>query len=362
MQTIWGHLSYFLYDFKLYIALLIFSFFLIPNLAIKVFRSNHSEKYKKIMLAILASLLFFVIIYSGIEAFFRYRYDQSDGLGFLQTNARWMGRHVVFNTYGFRDRDFNIKKANGVVRIGVLGDSLTMGYGIKNVNYRFSNIIERKLNANGIKAEVYNLGQSGADTCSEIKEFLRVKQLKFDLVIWEYFINDVQPCEKSTGEQVLIKEAASENKILRFIRDESFFFDFIYYRFSSVHKTTYQKLRDADLAQYHHPKILKHHLGDVASLSATLKRETTMHEAIVVFFPSLFLLNKNYPAKDINVKMDAFFKKQGVSLLDLLPYLIDKSKHDLVVNRFDSHPNEYVNDMVANLLYGRIVNTIRSKK
>lgn len=362
MFSLWAHLSYFLWDFKFYLIILFISGLLTIFGFIKIFRSRRSEKTKAILLAITFSAFFCIFMFSSIEAFFRYKYDESDGLGFLNTNSKWMARHVVFNTYGYRDHDFSIDKKSGVTRIGVLGDSLTMGAGIKNVGSRFSNLLENKLISNGIKAEVYNVGQSGVDTCGEIKEFDRVKQLKFDIIIWEYFVNDVQPCEKSTGEQIIIKQNASINPIIRFLNKESYFFNFIYYRFSSIHDKIYGKLRNADLSQYNNPKVLKQHLDDVASLSANLQENSSTHKVVVIFFPSLFLLDKNYSANLVNEKMDKFFIKQNDLVLDMLPYLIDKKKQNLMVNRFDSHPNEYVNDMAANLLYGRIVRIINEEK
>lgn len=362
LVNIWGHVSYFLIDFALYLILLIVSAVLFGYSVLKIYRAEFGENRKKQLLVLIFSVFLLVVMYSFLEGYFRYRYDQSDGLGFLKTNARWFDRHVVFNTYGYRDRDFTLSKKPREVRIGVIGDSITMGYGIKNVENRFSNLLEKKLKRNGINAQVYNIGQSGVDTCSEIKEFNRVKQLNFDIMIWEYFVNDVQPCDKSTGKQVIIHQNARMNPAVNFLRRTSFFFDFIYFRFSSVHESTYFKLRTADLAQYHNPAVLKNHLQDVTILSKMLQDNSTTHKVVVVFFPSLFLLDRNYPAKGIHTMLDKYFQEQGNSVIDLLPYLIDKSKNNLIVNRFDSHPNEYVNDMVANLLYGRIVRIINDIK
>ncbi|HVZ12051.1 MAG TPA: hypothetical protein VG965_03395 [Patescibacteria group bacterium] len=360
---IWAHLSYFVLDFHLYLIILAVSFILGFVAVIRIFRSRQNETSKKISITAVFSIFFIILVFCFLEAFFRYRYDQSDGLGFLNTNLRWMSRHVVTNTYGYRDIDFSVQKPPGVTRIGVVGDSLTMGYGIKDVNMRFSNLLENKLKKNGFNVQVYNLGESGLDTCSEITEFQKVKQLNFDLIIWEYYPNDVEPCDgTSAGSQIIVKEYANMNPIITAIRKESFLFDFLYWRFSPIYDTTFAQLRGADLSQYKNPKILRQHLDDIATLSATLQQNSTSHKVINIVFPYLFLLKSDYPAKDIHKMIDSYLEKQGNTVIDLLPYLIDKKNVALTVNRFDSHPNEYVHDLAASLLYSKIVPILESIK
>lgn len=360
LLRMWAHMSYFLTDFGPYLIILVVSFILLLFLASLIFNSQRSEIAKKLLLMTLFSFFFLIITYCGLEALFRYRYDESDGLGFLDTNVRWMARHVVFNTYGYRDKDFLITKKPGVLRIGVVGDSLTMGYGIKDVNKRFSNLLEKKLQEKGYRVEVFNMGVSGLDTCSEITEFNRVKQLNFDLIIWEYYPNDIQPCTSSTGSTLLTKRFNSINPVLKFFLDKSFFFDYVYWKLSPTYSNTFRDLRLADLSQYTNPQIVKNHLADVASMSATLQENTTTHKVVVIIFPFLFLLNKNYPAIGIHKMISSFLIKHGNLVIDLAPVLIPKSNMKLMVNNFDSHPNEYVHAIAANMLYDKIVGIVAS--
>ncbi len=358
---IWAHLSYFLNDFKFFLVLLIVSFVLLIIGVVKVFKSSRSDTFKKFFLTFFFSLFLLIFLFSFFEAFFRYRYDQSDGLGYLDTNQRWLERHVVFNTYGFRDRDFTVAKKHGVIRIGVLGDSLTMGQGIKEVSDRYSNLLEQKLKAHGYNAEVYNMGVSGFDTCSEIIQFGKVKQLNFDIMVWEYYPNDVQPCEKSTGTQVIIRQARKISPVVNFLRKQSFFFDFLYWRLSPAYTRTYTDLRNADFAQYGNKTVLQNHLKDVATLSANMQASTTTHKVVVVFFPFLFLLNRGYP-NVVHLIMNARFQKSGDTVIDLRSALMkkDKTGKSLMVNRFDSHPNELVNSIAADHLYDTILPIVAS--
>jgi len=352
--SIWGHVSYFLNDFKVFLVILIVSFILLLLLISKIFKSNRSDLAKKILMVFVFSAFLFVLIYSGFEAYFRYRYDQSDGLGFLNTNVRWQARHVVFNNYQFRDRDFSIAKDPKTVRIGVIGDSLAMGYGIKNVDDRFSNLLEEKLKDKGLKAEVYNIGTSGMDTCSEIPQFEKYKQLNFDLMVWEYYPNDIQPCGASTGAKIITKQFSDVNPIVEFLSNQSFLFDYLYWRLTPTYSLTFRDLRLADLAQFTNQKSVDRHKKYLATFSTVLQDNTTTHKVVVIVFPFLFLLNKNYQAIGVHNMLDKYLKEQNNIVIDMTPKLINIHNKKLMVNRFDSHPNEYVNSIAANALYDKI--------
>src|SRR3990167_9037388 len=164
LSKILPRLTYFFSDFWGYLLLCSVALLLFIFGFYKIFKSSLPENRKKIFLSAIFSLLIVIFAFSFFEAYFRYSYDESDGLGFLKVNQRWHKRHVVFNNYFFRDRDFSSIKREGVVRIGVFGDSVAFGEGIKNVNNRFSNILEQKLRDAGKNAQVYNLGTQGYDT------------------------------------------------------------------------------------------------------------------------------------------------------------------------------------------------------
>lgn len=350
--TIWGHLSYFLKDFFLYLILLPLSFLALVLTVSKVYKSKASESRKKTLIVAVFTTFVIILIYSGFEAYFRYRYDESDGLGFLQVDKRWHKRHDVLNSYYYRDRNFEENKKEGVMRVGVIGDSITEGSGIRNPKDRFSDILEQKLKDAGKNVEVYNLGKSGLDTVQEARAYQDVKHLKFDILVWEYFINDVQP-ENSTGTPIIIKNSL-RGKLVTFLSEKSFFFDYIYWRFSSKYSQTIQELRNADIAQYHNEPVLQAHEKRISDFIESLKADNT--KIVVIFFPSLYLLNPNYLAKEEYYMMVDYFKEKGVdATVDLLPELMDKNPKTLMASRFDTHPNEIVHALAAEKLFQEIL-------
>ncbi len=349
--NLWAQLSYFLKDFALYILILMASFIALPHFSFKVFASQASDGKKKVLLSLIFTVFSFILTFSAFEAYFRYVYDQPDGLGFLKVNSRWHKRHVVFNSYFFRDKNFDLDKKKGITRIGVLGDSITQGDGIEDVNDRFSNLLEKKLKETGKNVEVYNLGKSGYDTEGEIEVYNRTKDFNFDIIVWQYFINDIQPKDASTGSPILEKNG-EQAKYLNFISEKSFFLDFLYWRFSTVYNKTIKALSTADIDQYKNKAILEKHKKDITEFTKVLKAENK--QVVVVMFPPLHLLDKeSYPAF-INDTMENHFLENKLEVIDLYDYLKDQNPESLIASRFDTHPNEKVHLLAAQLLFEKI--------
>ncbi len=91
------------------------------------------------------------------------------------------------NSKGVRaDREIPYEKPAGVKRIVAIGDSYGMGYEVT-LEDTYLSVMERELNAAGIKAEVVNLSVSGHGTAEELIT-LREEGLKYDpdlvLVSW----------------------------------------------------------------------------------------------------------------------------------------------------------------------------------
>lgn len=227
-----------------------------------------------------------------------------------------------------------------------------MGYGIKNVEDRFSNILEKKLKDRKFNAEVYNLGKSGYDLDSEVQEYnSSFRPLDFDIIVWEYFLNDAQPKEKNEGTKVLLREQA-QSKFMQSISNYSYFFDYIYWRLAARYDKTFKELRNADMNAYKTQENFSRHKDAVISFINQLKKEN--RKIVVMVFPFMAFF-PDYPAYDIHKRVSKIFKEEGVEPIDLLDDLKDKRSKDLVVSQYDYHPNEIVHKLAAERLYDKIV-------
>ncbi len=359
--ALYGHLSYFIKDFHEFLIILAVSTILFIFAFPAIFRSNLKNRNKMLLLSLLFTLLSIVYIYSFFEAYFRYRFDQSDSLGFLNVTEHWYQRHVLYNNYQYRDKNFSIKKSSGTVRIGVMGDSVAWGYGIKNVDNRFSNLLEKKLRDHGYHVEIYNFSTPGYDTYQETEEYNN-KDYKFniDILLWSYFPNDAEPPANNAGSRILTNANAQIPAIVKFLSTHSFFFDYIYWRLSAKYATTFTQLRNADLEQYEIPSVFAYHKKLISNFTSQL--ESQNKKIVVIMFPFIQFLVP-YGNSGIDQKMHTVFTRDGVTtIVDMYPYLKGKNPSDLEVNRFDSHPNESVHKLAAEKLYDAIVPLLEKTK
>ena len=74
-------------------------------------------------------------------------------------------------------------------------------------------------------------------------------------------------------------------------------------------------------------------------------------ELIVVVFPYLRYVK---PSKHLTSKTVNLINLNGVRVIDLATRLSGRDPAELIVNRFDAHPNEKLNDEIACLLYEEI--------
>lgn len=347
-STLWPHATYFLKDFSSYLILIAVTLVISVISAYKIYRMKIDQKRKRILVAALSTVFIFIFIFSLCESYFRYVYDEPDGLGFLKVSKKWTERHVIYNNYFYRDRDFDQAKKERITRIGVLGDSITWGGGVENPSDRFSNILEKKLNDAGYKVEVYNLGRPGYDTQQEIAEFEKVRNLNFDLIIWEYFLNDIQPNIKSTGTRI-IETNRDLPPYITFFTNKSYFLDYLYWRLTPKHRKTFRELKAADIAQYSNQEILKKHEERIANFIKSF--EGTNTKILVVIFPSLLLLGQDYPAAHIHHLMTEIFRQDNLEVIDLLADFRNMNKKELMASNFDPHPNELAHQLVAQKLF-----------
>lgn len=106
------------------------------------------------------------------------------------TGGRAWGCEVSVNSLGFRDREYERQKPDGVTRILVLGDSITFGNHMP-VADTYPEQLEALCAEAGARVEVLNLGVGGYDLLDEIALLERRGQaLAPDRVVVGYCIND----------------------------------------------------------------------------------------------------------------------------------------------------------------------------
>jgi lysophospholipase L1-like esterase len=253
-----------------------------------------------------------------------------------------MGVTVETNAEGLRDRDIPVERTPGVLRIAMLGDSLTEGWGVP-FESTFSKRIERLYAAAGAKAEVINFGVGNWNTVQEVEHFLS-KGAKYnpDIIVLNYFVNDAEltptarhapswflrhcySCIFLKGRlDTLLREATTR-------KDWAEYYLGLYDGGKSKGwldaKAAMKRL--ADHCKAHNIKLLIAHLPE-------------LHDV------------QNYRFGSVTELVRQAANENGAAFVDLLPNMQFHASEDLWVTPPDPHPNAFANELIANGLYSAL--------
>src|ERR1700730_10241979 len=130
----------------------------------------HKSKESRWWKLLLGNVLVFVFAGSLVallgEAYFRFWYDTTDSFELTKTSRRWFERYYHVNNIGVRDNQdyLSLSRAPGQRRITFVGDSFTIGHGLRNVDDRFANRIRHQ----HPEWEVHAMAQPGLDSGNEL--------------------------------------------------------------------------------------------------------------------------------------------------------------------------------------------------
>jgi len=242
-----------------------------------------------------------------------------------------MGVPVSINSLGLRDREYSLTKPAGAVRVLMLGDSLTFGWGVK-IEDTPSKIVERKLNEgkNPPPYEVINAGVGNYNTVQEVTYFLnKGYKLKPDVVVLNYFINDAEPTP------IKKQSVLAESSYAAVVGLSAF---------DTVSRTYFGK---ADWREYYAGlysenaapwQAAQKAIGDLAAFC----RQNNI-KLLIVNYPELHVL-KDYPFEKVTAAVRQQAAANQAPFLDLLPSVTDLVPETLWVSPTDAHPNAVANE------------------
>ncbi len=252
--------------------------------------------------------------------------------------ARLMGVDVTTNSRGLRDREFSYARTPGTLRILMLGDSFTEGWGVPEGD-TFPKRIERMYAASGIKAEVINTGVGNWDTIEEVEYFLTEgRKYQPDIVVLNFFVNDAEPVPHDTAPGVVGRHcyscvffAGRIDTLLRKISDRQ---DWAGYYLGLYGDGKAKGWFDA-----------KAYIGKLA--------EYCRGHGIKLLISSLPELHdvQRYRFQEITDLVRQAAERNGVAFVDLLPAVEDRDSSKLWVTRPDPHPNAFADKLFADALY-----------
>lgn len=246
------------------------------------------------------------------------------------TSGTYMGVPVRINSQGLRDREFAPAPPAGVTRVVMLGDSVTFGWGVRDADTP-SKLLESALNTGLARPawEVMNTGVGNYNTAMEVAWFFdHGPQLKPDIVVLNYFINDAEPTPRR-------KEAGW--------RQHSYAAVMFY---SAIDKVDRQYFGKADWKRYYGDLYRVDAPGWRAAQQAVGRlarwcRENNVR-LLIANYPELHAL-KPYPFQPVTDAVAQMAAANNVPFVDLRPGVEALKPETLWVSPTDAHPNRTAN-------------------
>jgi lysophospholipase L1-like esterase len=246
-----------------------------------------------------------------------------------------MGVQFDTNSKGLRDREFSYEKPAGRLRIMMLGDSFTVGWGAK-FDETFPKRIERMYADRGIQAEAINTGVGNYNTIQEVEYYLR-EGYKYnpDIVVLNFTFNDAEPVPVSSPPPTILRICYScifvEGRIDSVLREFGDKRDWADY-YLGLYGDDGQAKGWLDAKAY------------IAKLAAFTKAHGT--KLLIASMPELHDV-QHYRLQRITDLVHEAADKNDVPFVDLLPYVQGVPSPELWVTPPDPHPNGLAHKLFA---------------
>jgi hypothetical protein len=298
------------------------------------------------------ALVFVALLWTAVvagETYLRYVYDDTEAFGLTLTTRAWMIRHVRRNAEGFRDREWTQVKATGVARVACVGDSFTMGSGVREPSDCWPQVIGRALEERFPgRFEVRNYGVPGFSTRREVDlvEAL-VARGNVDSVVIGYCLND-------TNDLLPPDRYFYANSVPRvpwLAPTTSFLADFLWFRGKQRFDPRVLDYGHGEEEAYADAAIWEVQRGQLARLVETCRKGSVrLHVAVFPLFSDWGPAYRYHACHDLVLDE---WRKLGVDAVDLRDAYRGVDGADLVVNRYDAHPNETAHRLAARAVLAR---------
>jgi hypothetical protein len=306
------------------------------------------RKNSKIISNLGTIMLSVFVVFIFLESIFMF-IPRSHGVHYSLAAQLWLAKYwKPVNSLGFKDKEPQHAK-NAIL---FLGDSFTAGHGLKYVEERFSNIVEKELNKDGAQYTTINIGANDADTTLEYNrmiDFYYLTRIKPKTIVLQYFANDIERVAMNNG---IVFEGfrppPDMNKFLLFIGSGSYFINYIYWLFPRE----YLSLPYINFLKqsYENKDVLAKHKENLRAF-IDYARDNSI-QLIVVIFP---FMNDLGMSDSMYVKDIAnLFEASNISTINVSPLVKDIPVNERIININDAHASPKVHRIVAREILKKI--------
>jgi len=248
------------------------------------------------------------------------------------------GTEIRTNSLGLRaDKEYLVPKANGTKRIFILGDSITLGWGV-NYSSTYPKLLETLLNENSsVKYEVINLGVGNYNAVNSLASLKKNIYLQPDIIIYGFYINDIE-------------ENRYPSKIAYFIKSKSYLYNFISDKIINIkyRKINYTEYYSDLYADYENVKKLNESVNGMIEVA-----ENNSIPFVFLNIPEFHQIHDYKFSKINDLIKKEILNEKNITYMDLSIVFqdINVSSGTLWVSSEDPHPNYIAHRIIADNLY-----------
>lgn len=270
------------------------------------------------------------------------------------------------NSIGFRGPEFRREKRKGVFRIAFLGDSFTLGQGVKFADTYpevVSAELTRRWEGTGLRFESYNFGVGGGNLVNSLNIFVtNVVGSSPDMVVLGLSLNDVEPNifmhEEKEGKLVAVRRSRPldwfEGVRMPSERETEGRLAFwrVFRKAWSSRRTT------ACTVEYYRalygPQNSEWREINLEALESISERCWKRRIPFIVLILPVFYRLDAYSFGDIHAFLRNGLEERRIGYIDLLDSFRRMRHEDLWVHRVDPHPNEKAHAVIARAVSEKI--------
>lgn len=312
----------------------------------------------KVLLLVVVNV---VITATAFELYYRYVHDTTDMLNYGLASEKWRDRHIFHNSTGQRDVEHignPLHTDENIIRLFVIGDSFTYGLGVKDTDDRYGDLICTAVRKKVSNLHCYNISFPRWDLQSYADAFEKyaVEFQAPDVVLMQFFMNDIEIYTRNRDRYAGISQAEHEahmeyvhgapaNPVLKYIYHKSFAFNFFFlrYRLATVpSELTYEEVLKSDFVDLRKYQLVEDELNRITVLGEMYDAQLG-----VVIFPLVDGSRQEYLLDGAHQAIHVSLAHRGIPFVDMKESFWRYAPRELMVNRFDGHPNEKAHRLTA---------------
>ena len=273
---------------------------------------------------------------------------QLRGMQIAGRNVRGIHRGVPFETndIGIRGPDYRRFPGADVFRIGMIGDSITMGWGVR-VEDAYPARVEKllKQDPRGRRIEVMNLALAGMNAAANAKRLRQyARQTRLDLLVWGYTLNDLEGPAYRKREK---RDDFDSRQVPKMA--ESHLWHLLAKRLGALREAVYPApgsyVHELDENYLRNPEALEW-LDEQLQAMADQAEDLGVCKVMLIH-PRLSWLRGLHPFDRHYDVVEPMARAHGFEVVRGLPAVRGERDSSLWVNPYDPHPNARGHELLA---------------